>query len=75
MQKCLYTRLVYQLTTFKSVTLSRDAQPVKFVPQKLRQMVLPPPAADDSDCAVQDRRYVLHLAGREAGEKTVTVLQ
>ena len=65
--------LVYQQATFQLHPL-RNTQPVKFVPQKWRHVVILPPAVDNSDCVVQNRLNALHLTGWEARKKIVAIV-
>ena len=65
--------LVYQQATFELHSL-RNTQPVKFVPQEWRHVVVRSPAVDSSDCVVRNRLNALHLTGWEARKKTVPIV-
>ena len=71
--RCLSVQfVVYQKATFKLHSL-RNTQPVKFVPQKWRHMVILPPAVDNSNCLVPNRLNELHLTGWKACKKTIAI--
>ena len=72
-QNCRIVELSPPVRAFELHSL-RNAQPVKFVSQKWRHVVVLPPAVDNSDCVGQNRVNALRVTSWEARKNTVAIV-